>query len=112
MNDEDDEISQVAMQVILNAGDARALMDEALASLAEFDYRTADVKLEEADKKILRAHEAQTGMIQRQVSGEKVDYSILFVHAQDTLMTVDAELHMVHKMLPLIHALHDAASKN
>jgi len=103
---EDDELSMVAMQVILNAGDARTFIDTAIDHLSEFDFDAADADIKSATKKILLAHNAQTGMIQRQVSGEKIDYSILFVHAQDTLMTIDAELHMLEKMIPVVKALH------
>ena len=43
--------------------------------------------------------------IQRQAGGEEVEYSLLFVHAQDTLMTISAELHMAKKMMPVVRAL-------
>lgn len=106
MEDIDDELSSVAMHVILNAGDARALMDDALAKMAEFDFVAAEQKMAQAREKILAAHASQTDIIQRQAAGEKFEYSILFVHAQDTLMTIDAELHMVDKMTPLVRALY------
>lgn len=101
----DDEISTVSMKVLLGAGNARTYIDKALDSLAEQDFEAADGYLESAEEQILLAHEAQTSMIQRQASGERFDYSILFVHAQDTLMTISAELHMTKKMLPIVRAL-------
>lgn len=111
MEDIDDELSSVAMHVILNAGDARALMDEALEQLAEFDFDGAAEKMTQARDKILAAHASQTDIIQRQAAGEKFEYSILFVHAQDTLMTIDAELHMVDKMTPLVRALFERVQR-
>ena len=44
-------------------------------------------------------------MIQRQAAGEKFEYSLLFVHAQDTLMTIDAELHLFKRLVPVFKAL-------
>ncbi len=108
---EDDELSMVAMKVILNAGDARSCIDEAMSELAAFDFDAVDEKISRADEKILLAHNAQTGMIQRQASGEKFEYSLLFVHAQDTLMTVDAELHMLKQLLPVVKALYRKACR-
>lgn len=104
--EEDNELALVAMQVILNAGDARGCMEQAMTALATFDFAAVDTAVAEADDKILKAHNAQTGMIQRQAGGEQFEYSLLFVHAQDTLMTIDAELHMFKHMLPVIKALH------
>ena len=87
-------IPAVAMSVIINAGDGRACIDKAMDALAEFDFDAAEAHLAEADE-----------MIQRQAGGEEVEYSLLFVHAQDTLMTISAELHMAKKMMPVVRAL-------
>ena len=102
---DEDEISAVAMKVILNAGDARSCLDEATVKLEAFDFAGVDKALEEADQKILLAHNAQTEMIQRQAAGEKFEYSLLFVHAQDTLMTIDAERHLFKRLVPVFQAL-------
>lgn len=102
---EDEELAQVAMRVILSAGDARGFLDQAAKSLAEFDFDGVDKALEQADEKILLAHNSQTDMIQRQAGGEKFEYSLLFVHAQDTLMTIDAQIHLFKQLLPTFKAL-------
>ena len=52
-----------------------------------------------------KAHNAQTSVIQSQVSGENVEYSLLFIHAQDTLMTITTELRMTKKMMPIFQIL-------
>lgn len=100
------DLNQVAMQVILSAGDARQCCDAALDSMAEFDLAAAEQHLAEADEKIVLAHNAQTEVIQAQVAGEEdFDYSVLFVHAQDTLMTINSELHLAKKMLAVMRGI-------
>lgn len=99
------DINVVAMEVIINAGDGRLCIEKALDSMAELDFEMAGRHLEEADAKILKAHNAQTDTIQRQAAGEDVEYSLLFTHAQDTLMTISAELHMAKRMLPIVRTL-------
>ncbi|WP_239284981.1 PTS lactose/cellobiose transporter subunit IIA [Collinsella sp. An2] len=99
------DINMVAMEVILNAGDGRACIDQALESMAQLDFDAVEAHLAEAETKIQKAHNAQTDTIQRQAAGEDVEYSLLFTHAQDTLMTISAELHMTQKMLPVVRAL-------
>ena len=103
------DINQVAMEVILNAGDGRADIELALTSCASFDFDGAETHLKDAEAKILQAHNAQTETIQAQAAGEDVEYSLLFTHAQDTLMTISAELHLAQRLLPVFRAL---ASKN
>lgn len=93
------------MEVIINAGDGRADIESALASCADFDFKAAETHLTNAEAKILKAHNAQTETIQAQAAGEDVEYSLLFTHAQDTLMTVSAELHLARRMLPVFRAL-------
>ena len=73
--------------------------------MAQLDFDAVEAHLKEAEAKILKAHNAQTDTIQRQAAGEDVEYSLLFTHAQDTLMTISAELHMAQKMVPVVRAL-------
>lgn len=105
MAEETFDIPTIAMGVILNAGDARVFIDKAMDALAELDLEAAEGYLAEADTKILAAHRSQTEAIQLEASGETMEFSVLFVHAQDTLMTIAAELHMAKKMLPIVRAL-------
>ncbi|MCI8857248.1 MAG: PTS lactose/cellobiose transporter subunit IIA [Clostridiaceae bacterium] len=105
MSDEKKDINMIAMDVIMNAGDGRVKVDAALAALANVDLTQAETLLLEAEELIVKAHNAQTEVIQDQVSGEDTEYSLLFIHAQDTLMTITTELRMTQKLLPIIKML-------
>ncbi len=54
------DINMVAMEVIMNAGDGRDKIDEALAAMAEGKLDEVDKLLEEAEALIVKAHNAQT----------------------------------------------------
>ena len=108
MSEETIDLNRVAMEVILNAGDGRNCVETALDCMASFDFEGAEQQLAEADEKILTAHRAQTDTIQRQAAGEDVEYSLLFTHAQDTLMTISSEFRIAKKLLPILRALHTA----
>lgn len=105
------DINSVAMEVILNAGDGRQLIDEALDAATSMDFLKAKELLEAAEEKVLNAHRAQTKVIQEQVSGEDVEYSLLFVHAQDTIMTVNSELRMAKKMMQMCKMIEENGGK-
>ena len=107
MSEEKKDINMIAMEVIMNAGDGRDKVDEALAAMAEGRLEQADALLREAEQLIAKAHNAQTEVVQSQVSGEDTEYSLLFVHAQDTVMTITTELRMAQKLLPIVKMLLD-----
>ena len=88
------DINMVAMEVIMNAGDGRDKIDEALAAMAEGKLDEVDKLLEEAEALIVKAHNAQTEVIQSQVSGESMEY-----------MTITTELRMTQKLLPIVKML-------
>lgn len=93
--------AQVAMTIILNAGDARVSCKDALNAIAEADFETAELKIKEANQKITIAHKAQTDAIQGETRGEKSEYSLLFAHAQDTLMTIYSEINIAKQMIKI-----------
>ncbi|EJO5349264.1 PTS lactose/cellobiose transporter subunit IIA [Clostridium botulinum] len=96
-----EELSQISMQIILNAGDARAIIDEALTNVEEGNFIEADEKMIEAKKKISLAHSSQTNAIQGEAMGEKIPSSVLFNHAQDTLMVVMSEWNTAKRFIKL-----------
>lgn len=107
MEEKQIDINVVAMEVILNAGNGREDIDLALKEMEQFHFEEAESLLKQAEDKIVKAHIAQTKVIQSQVSGEALDYSLLFIHAQDTIMTVNTELRMTQNMLPIFKALYE-----
>ena len=107
MSEAKKDINMIAMEVIMNAGDGRDKVDEALAAMAEGRLEQSDALLREAEQLIDKAHNAQTEVVQSQVSGEDTDDSLLFVHAQDTVMTITTELRMAQKLLPIVKMLLD-----
>lgn len=105
------DINVVAMEVILHAGNGREMIDQALDSMKNLDFEKSEKLLLKAESEITQAHIAQTKIIQSQVSGEVFEYSLLFIHAQDTLMTINTELRMTQKMLPIFRTIANDGGK-
>ena len=77
-----DKVVQVAMQIVISAGDARNAAGKALDCVAAFDFAGAKEHMEEANNHICAAHNAQTEMIQSEIAGtETIQPSLLFNHA-------------------------------
>lgn len=95
-----DDLMQAAMQIIMHAGDAREANVEALDLAAKGDYEEAWKKWKEADQEIVIAHRIQTDSIQDEIREDAAcEHSLLFTHAQDTLMTVNSEILLTSKIL-------------
>ena len=104
---EENELISVAMQIILHAGDARVKVTEGLQEAKRFDFEKAEALMEEAEKAFVLAHKAQTEIIQNEASGESYEFSLLFAHAQDTLMTIHSELHMAKEMVDILKIIEE-----
>lgn len=95
----------VAMQIILHAGDARKKAEEAVRHARSGDFDRARAALKEADGLILAAHHDQTGVIQEEARGTAYELILLFVHAQDTLMTARSELNISRELVDILETL-------
>jgi PTS system cellobiose-specific IIA component len=93
-----DAMNSLAMEVIMLAGDARLFIFEAIQAAAEGDFPEVDKKLDAAKKKIAAAHGMQTEIVQSEGEGKKLEHTLLFIHAQDTLMTVYSEMNMIKQL--------------
>ncbi|MEG0959257.1 MAG: PTS lactose/cellobiose transporter subunit IIA [Erysipelotrichaceae bacterium] len=90
-----------SMSIILHAGDARVACKEALNAIALQDFSLAKDKMKTATKEITEAHKVQTEVIQGETRGEESEYSLLFAHAQDTLMTIYSEINIAKQMIKI-----------
>lgn len=98
MDASEDVLVSAAMQIIILAGDSRRLTFEAGDALASANFALTSELLEQAQAKVREAHTIHTDCIQASAAGEPLGYSMLFTHAQDTLMTVNSEYRLVKKL--------------
>ncbi len=107
MDDDKLELQTAAMQIILHAGDARAAAEEAVKTALEGDAAAAREEIADATALIAQAHASQTDIIQKEAGGHDYPYSILFAHAQDTMMTIDLQIRISSQLIDVIE--HTAA---
>lgn len=100
-----EEMAMVAMTIILHAGDARLILTDIIGCIENNDFELATLKLAEAKEEIATAHKAQTAIIQEEASGIVHENSLLFNHAQDTLMTISSEWNLTSHLVRLFKSL-------
>lgn len=92
---------QIIMGLILNAGDAKQHIYQALKLAKAKDYEASDKELALADDALLEAHNFQTQFLAQEASGAKADITALFVHSQDHLMTTITEINLIKEIIEL-----------
>lgn len=88
--------------IISLAGESKSLAYEALRLTKENKFDEAEEKMKEADSLLLKSHEFQTNLISREADGEKIEITMLFVHAQDHLMTAMSEKNLIKEMIDIL----------
>lgn len=88
--------------IISLAGESKSLAYEALKLAKENNFEEAYKKLAESDKILSASHKYQTNLITREAGGEKFNITMLFVHAQDHLMTAMSEKNLIRELIDIL----------
>lgn len=99
------ETEQIIFEIIASAGDARDKTYQALDKVKDGEIKEAYELIDEAEKTMNAAHNAQTKLIQSEMQGKEVGGGLLMIHAQDHLMTAVAEHQMAKRMIPIFEKL-------
>ncbi|WP_053217885.1 PTS lactose/cellobiose transporter subunit IIA [Virgibacillus senegalensis] len=82
-----DNITEIAFQIILYAGNGKSSAMEAIQEAKEGNFAEADRLIEEAGEELGKAHGYQTKLLQAEASGEGASVNVILIHSQDHLMT-------------------------
>ncbi|WP_255349950.1 MULTISPECIES: PTS lactose/cellobiose transporter subunit IIA [Halolactibacillus] len=92
--------------MIAEAGSAKSLAILALQDAKQQQTKEAEQKLEKARRYFNEAHQYHRDLIQKEAQGDDIQLSLIFMHAEDQLMSTETILILVEEMLamyPLIH---------
>ncbi|MBS4804419.1 MAG: PTS lactose/cellobiose transporter subunit IIA [Clostridium sp.] len=84
-----DNLELVSFQLISNVGEARSALFEAMRAAREECFEEADKLVMDAEDSLIKAHESHSSLIMQEASGDKVQISLLLMHAEDQLMTTE-----------------------
>ncbi|MFH0800871.1 MAG: PTS lactose/cellobiose transporter subunit IIA [bacterium] len=92
---------EIAFELILYGGNARAFSYEALRAAREGDFELAREKFQQAGEELKAAHEIQSTLLQGEAGGLSGPPSMLLVHAHGHLMTALAERNLIEEMVEM-----------
>lgn len=90
---------ETSFNLILNAGNAKSKGMMAIECAREYDFKRAEVLMEEAKEDLRIAHHSQTALIQGEANGNLPEFSILLVHAQDHLSSTITILDLAEELI-------------
>ncbi|MBM7692075.1 PTS system cellobiose-specific IIA component [Peribacillus deserti] len=92
---------QINFMLILHSGNARSKIIQAIREYREGNVQEADSLLAQSEEDLKVAHEIHFKMVQKEASGEKVDFALLLMHAEDHLMSTLTMKELVKELLEL-----------
>ncbi|MBP1040325.1 PTS lactose/cellobiose transporter subunit IIA [Vagococcus sp. BWB3-3] len=92
---------QLIMGLILHAGDAKQHIYLALSQVKQGKVEESDQEIKLAEAALTEAHNMQTSFLVQEASGNKMEITALFIHAQDHLMTTITEINLIKEIIEL-----------
>ena len=83
------EIELVCFRMISALGAARSAFMEAMVAAKKGNFEEAQSLIEEGQQQRLKGHEIHFELLQKDSSGNKVPFSLLLLHSEDQLMSVE-----------------------
>ena len=100
-----DDMNMQSMNIILHAGNSHDFFVQAVDAVEKGNYEEVDSLMDQAQEEMVEAHRIQTKMIQDAIEEEDPNMTVLFIHAQDTLMTIQTEFHLTKRIISLYKRL-------
>lgn len=95
---------QVMTLLVSYAGDANALVYDALDAYAEGDLDKTYELLDQADKQLTTAHSYQFQLMSAEANSEDVHTSILLIHAMDICMNAANSIMYTKKLISVFES--------
>lgn len=98
-------IELIAFEIISNVGMAKSLALEALRDVREGKYDETEKKMSEASDYLVNGHHAHASLIQKEAAGEKVEFSLIIMHAEDQMMAAETIKSLIEEMIAIFKEL-------
>lgn len=80
----------ISFQIISAVGTARSCYIEAIHLAKNGKFDEAEALMKEGQNVFIEGHHAHAELIQKEASGEKSEFALLLMHAEDQLMSAEA----------------------
>lgn len=99
MNTEEFEL--VCVQMITNSGSAKSSYIEAIQKAKAGTYDEAAKLMAEGDEFYAQAHDVHSTLLTKEASGEKLDFSLILMHAEDQMASTEMAKVLAREIIEL-----------
>lgn len=92
--------------IIAFAGESFSLLNEALIAAKKQDFDASQRLLGDSENILKEAHHIQNELLENEINGKSIEFSMLFTHAQDHLMNVILAQNIYRELIELQHNNH------
>ncbi|MGB7595522.1 MAG: PTS lactose/cellobiose transporter subunit IIA [Erysipelotrichaceae bacterium] len=85
-----EQMDLLSFKIISAVGTARSMYIEAIQEAKRSNFTAAQALMDEGAQLFLQGHAAHAGLIQQEARGEKSEYSLLLMHAEDLLISAES----------------------
>ena len=96
-----EEMELICFQLIANSGAAKSCFVEAIQLAKKGHFEDANAKLVEAEEAFVEAHKIHAELIQKEASGEKTEFSLLLMHAEDQMASTELVQLLAQELIEL-----------
>lgn len=101
----DEQFELICMQIITNTGSAKSCYIEAIQKAKAGESSEAHQLMEEGDRYYMNAHEVHGGLIQQEAAGNKVEISLILMHAEDQMASTEMAKVMARELIELYESV-------
>jgi len=94
-------VELISFQIISAVGAAKSIYIEAIQEAKKGNFATADKLIAEGSTIFLDGHKAHASLIQKEANGEKLEFSLILMHAEDQLMNAETTKLMAIEIIEL-----------
>jgi len=99
-------IELISFQIISAVGTAKSMYIEAIQEAKQGNLEKANDLIEEGKKVFVEGHNVHGSLIQKEAGGEKLEFSLLLMHAEDQLITTDTFRIVAEEFIELYREKH------
>jgi len=96
-----EQMAMTCVQIITFVGTAKSKYMEAIQEAKAGEFETAEKLMTEGREVYLEGHKVHFELIQKESGGEKLELSILLMHAEDQLMAAETVRLMADEFIAL-----------
>lgn len=96
-----DGMELICFQIITANGSAKSCYMEALQEAKQGNYERAKELIAEGDQMAIEGHDIHLSLLAKESEGEKTEFSLLLMHAEDQAMSTEVVKIMVLELIEL-----------